>query len=131
MKLRKMGANLKSSSLKMATIHGIEHPKEYRDAVIHEWYLLPHILKHLHLYFLAKEKGSNLRNVIKNGELIVGNHSYSVIWLNRPEKCYNEEYCLLSFRYCTHLECGYVLIKTLQGKYHDNFDLVDYTARNK
>lgn len=102
---------MRASSLKLATEHGIISPQKYRDSLIHDWYVPDEFKKHLKIHFLAKELAANLRNNMKNGELVVGNHTYNVVWVNKPETIYKDKYVLLSFRYCRHLDCGYVLIK--------------------
>lgn len=102
---------MKSSSLKMLKGE-IPSPREYRDTLVHEWYLPDWITaEHLSAFFVRTLPASTLNNIIKDGEIIVAERSYSVIWLNGPAKIRRNGMCIMSFRYCKHLRSGYVLIK--------------------
>lgn len=88
------------------------NPREYRDAVIHDWDLKDTFRKQLGLYMLRKVSGPALLNKVVNGEIVVNQEPYSVIWVSGPAKVKKTQTVLLSLRYCDMLNRGYALIKT-------------------
>jgi hypothetical protein len=106
---------MKSSSIKLALEAGIPNAREYRDALIHEWYLQPQYSEKLDIYVLRETTPEKLFFHLKDGELLVNGKSYSVTWINGTRACREANYLLVSLRYCRHLERGYALVKVLQG----------------
>ena len=117
---------MRSSSLKLAIEHGIASPKIYRDSLIHDWFLDDISRNTLEVFFQAKEYSSELQDHIRNGAFLVNEKEYHITWIHRPETIFKAEFALMSFRYCRHLNCGYVLIKELDTKDAHNFDFVEY-----
>lgn len=103
---------------------GITSPREYRDALIHEWYLDNRYICGLNVFFLRKLKPAVLLDTIKNGEFIHQGKSYSVTWISKPETIRKADWCLSSFRFCPYLNTGYVLIKSLKGDHSEFEELV-------
>lgn len=122
---------MRSSSLKLALKHGIKSPKLYRDNLIHNWFLTDEDRQHLEVFFQAKEYSEELENHIRNGAYYIGEKEYQITWVNKPETIFHAEYALLSFRYCSLLRCGYVLIRELKGEDTSGFDFVEYPKEDK
>lgn len=116
---------MKSSSIKLAKTLGIESPKEYRDTLIHEWFIAKEFADRLEVYILRRLESAILFELIKDGEIILGKHTYSVIWLTRPSTARKAEFVLLSLRFCPILKCGYALVKTVVGE--STIELLDTT----
>jgi len=106
---------MKSSSLKLMTEVGISNPREYRDMLIHDWFVPPEIKERLDLFFIAMSDSDELMYAINDGEVKVNGKNYSVIWIQSPETVYKNDKALMSFRYCRYLQRGYVLVKKLEG----------------
>lgn len=106
---------MNSSSLKICIEAGIPSPREYRDALIHEWYLSPIHAEKLVTYILLSIKTKELDKRIEDGEFYIEDKKYSVVWIDRPTEVYNNDWALLSFRFCKYLQIGYVLVKVLKG----------------
>lgn len=118
---------MRSSSLKIATEHGVSSPRAYRDALIHDWFLSNEDKCTLETFFLAKEYSQELKDHIKNGAFWIDNKEYHITWIHKPETVFKAEFALLSFRYCKLLNCGYVLIKELSPEDNPNsFNFVEY-----
>lgn len=94
---------------------GIPNPREYRDALIHDFHLDAKHQKFLKQYFLAEAMTRDLFMHIKDGELHIKKKSYSVIWIEPPSKVRDASVALVSLRWCDHLNRGYVLVKILRG----------------
>lgn len=102
---------MKSSSIKMAKEHGIKSPREYRDILIHEWFIPKHLLS-LDLSLNNRIINSKLlKEYINDGELRFQKKSYSVVWLSGPREVNNNTNAILSFRWSELLDIGYVLVK--------------------
>jgi hypothetical protein len=112
---------MKSSSLRKA---GIENPRLYRDALIHDWELAPEFISHLNVYILRETTPEQLFFHLNYGEIIVQGKQYSVVWCSSPSEVRLAEYLLISLRYCPHLERGYALVKILKG--NSQFDKLEY-----
>jgi hypothetical protein len=105
---------MKSSSLKMLDA-GIANPREYRDMLVHDWFIREDYIKFLDIYLLRETTPAKLFFHMKDGELKVGGKYYSITWLNSPAKIRESGVVLVSLRYCRFLERGYALVKILQG----------------
>lgn len=117
---------MRSSSLKELIAAGIESPREYRDLLIHDWHLPEEARELVQVYFFAKEDIEMLKKKINNGTFQLDNKSYHITWIHRPETVFKAAFALLSFRYCSYLDCGYVLIKVLDEQNAPNFPYVEY-----
>lgn len=115
---------MKSSSIKMVDA-GIADPRGYRDELINEWYMREDYAAHLTVYILRETRPELLFFHIKDGELFLGNKSYSIVWINPPSACREANRLLISLRYCSYLERGYALVKILQGSNHD-YERLEY-----
>jgi hypothetical protein len=116
---------MKSSSLKLVEA-GIPNPREYRDAIIHDWYLNEDHIKHLDLHILRETRPSDFFFHVKDGELKVKGRSFSVIWVNSPAIIREAAFILISLRYCKHLERGYALVKVLKDAPNHEFPKLEY-----
>lgn len=116
---------MKSSSLKLLDA-GIEKPREYRDAIIHDWYLSSTYVSHLETHILRETRPSEFYFHMRDGELIVKGRSYSVIWINSPASIKEVPYILISLRYCRYLERGYALVKILKDSSKHEFPKLEY-----
>lgn len=116
---------MKSSSLKLIDA-GIHNPREYRDALIHDWYLCIDYVQHLETYVLRETMPSEFYFHLKDGELLVKGRSYSVIWVNSPAAIKEVPYILISLRYCKYLERGYALVKILKDASKHEFPKLEY-----
>lgn len=114
---------MKSSSLNLITKHGIKNPAEYRDTLVHSWYLSDETSSKLEVFFQRKLETDMLFRMIRDGEITVGRKEYSVIWIDSPLKIRKVRDALISFRYCPLLKCGYALVKELKGTLE-----IDYLA---
>lgn len=117
---------MRSSSLKELLSAGIESPREYRDMLIHEWHLTEEARDIVQVYFFAKESSAELKARINNGVFKLDNKDYHITWIHRPETVFKGPFALLSFRYCSYLHCGYVLIKALDAESAPDFHYVEY-----
>lgn len=115
---------MKSSSLKLAKELGLDNPREYRDALIHDWYLAPQFIEKLDIYILRESTPEKFFFNLKDGEVKVKGKLYSVTWCNSPVEVRQANFLLLSLRYCRHLERGYVLVKVLKGD--TQYDTLEY-----
>ena len=122
--------------MKLMNEQGIPSPREYRDKLIHDWWLEPQIHTKLERYFLLRAKPAIIFEAIENGELTVHKRNYSVVWINRPSYIRNLDnlpnatgWVLMSFRYCKYLRCGYVLIKVELGKTMDTIDILEWVEK--
>lgn len=102
---------MRSSSLKLLLNAGIESPRDFRDKLIHEWFLLPEESKHLDEYFLTAIPAKDFFELINEGELEWKNFLYQVIWIHKPVTVKHSGKAIVSFRYCKMLGCGYALVK--------------------
>lgn len=116
---------MKSSSLKMVEA-GITNPREYRDALIHDWFLDGKYVKHLDIHVLRETPPSQFFFHLKDGELIVKGKSYSVVWINSPTMCREVPIILVSLRYCKYLDRGYALVKILRDSNKHEFPQLEY-----
>lgn len=105
---------------------GIANPREYRDALIHDWFLRPDYIKHLDLHILRETKPADFFFHAKDGELKVQNKSYSIVWVNSPALIRQAKLALVSLRYCKYLDRGYALVKVLQDADNHEFPKLDY-----
>lgn len=107
---------MKSSSLALAQKWGIKSPREYRDKLIHEFYiegtLYPEEARATDCWFV-QITSQKLKERIVNGEFLFQGDQYSVVWVNSPTTVYKGTKALLSFRWSKVLNRGYVLIKRL------------------
>ncbi len=103
---------MKSSSLsKLLLAKGIDSPRAYRDALIHDWDPGTKVTCMLEVFMLRRINTKELFQHMKDGEFRLNKKLYSVIWMNMPALIRNEDYCLISFRYCAILERGYSLVR--------------------
>ena len=114
---------MKSSSIQMVK-SGIESPKEYRDSIIHDWYLPNKYKQHLSMYILAEAKVIEFFKHSNDGELLIKGKKYSITFIHSPEKLRKNTYCLISLRYSDLLERGYALVKVLEG--NGQFNPLEY-----
>lgn len=112
---------MKSSSLKMIDA-GISNPREYRDALIHEWHLKEEYRRHLVVFMLRYTTPQSFFRFMKDGELTIARKSHSVTWINHPNIIRGADRILVSVRYCGMLDRGYVLVK----KYDHDIDEIDF-----
>lgn len=117
---------MRSSSLQELIAAGVGSPRTYRDLLIHEWHLAEWERNIVQAYFLAKEDTEVLKQKIHNGVFKLDNKDYHITWIHRPETVYKAPFALLSFRYCSYLRCGYVLIKALDADSAPDFLYVEY-----
>lgn len=107
---------MKSSSIKLAKEAGINNAREYRDALIHDWYLSPIFAEKLVVFIQRETPSKELFTRMKDGEIKIGGNTYSIVWINHPTEIKKKySHALVSLRYCKHLERGYILVKALQG----------------
>lgn len=106
---------MKSSSLRQMVKDGTLSPRDYRDALIHDWYLTDEYKKHLLMYMLAETTPEEFFAHTKDGELFLGDRSYSITYIHSPAILRKADYLVLSLRYCEKLQRGYVLVKVLEG----------------
>lgn len=106
---------MKSSSLKLVG-QGISNPSDYRDALIHEWYLRKEYATNLAMYMLKETPIELFQANSKDGELTVQGKKYSITWIHSPSKIKKADTkrLLVSIRYCRDLDRGYVLVKLLE-----------------
>lgn len=118
---------MKSSSLRLLE-EGIENPREYRDMLIHDWFLRSDYADKLEIHILKETKPSELFfHLSDDGELLIRGRSYSVTWINSPAKVREAEFALVSLRFCKFLNRGYALIKVLQDPQNHEFEKLEYT----
>jgi hypothetical protein len=115
---------MKSSSIRLAEQAGIPNAREYRDALIHEWYLQPHFADNLEIFVLRVTEPKDLFFHIRDGELLIGGRSYSITWVNGAKHCREANELLVSLRYCRYLERGYALVKLCVGDH--NHERLEY-----
>lgn len=94
---------------------GISDPRNYRDAVIHDWQLLPKYQEHLVVYVIAETTPAELFFHLRDGELFIKDKPYSVTWIDNPALARASEILLVSLRFCKYMNKGYALVKTLKG----------------
>lgn len=118
---------MKSSSLKLIKDAGVASPSEYRDNLIHNWYLSEEYSKHLTMHILRETESLDFfKHFSKDGELQVKEHFYSVTWINSPATIRKNKYCLVSLRYCPYLGRGYALVKVLFDSDKSEFPKLEY-----
>lgn len=105
---------MKSSSLQMMDA-GIPDPRDYRDNIIHEWYLTQNYIEKLSIYILRETPKEEFFFNVHDGELKVKGKLYSITWNNSPSKCREAKILLVSLRYCPFLDRGYALVRILKG----------------
>lgn len=107
---------MKSSSLtKLLSAQGIDSPRAYRDALIHDWDPGTKVIANLKIFMLKRVNTDDLFACIQDGEFRLNKNLYSVIWMNSPSFIRGQDSCLVSFRYCSILERGYALVRTDSG----------------
>src|SRR5260221_6445973 len=102
---------MRSSSLKLLNNSGIDHPREFRDKLIHEWYLQWEEIKYLDEHLLTAIPIEEFFSKIKEGEIQWGRFTYQIIWIQKPESIKKSGLAIVSFRFCKFLNCGYALVK--------------------
>jgi len=106
---------MRSSSLKLLLKAGVENPREYRDKVIHEWFLTSEEIKYLTYYSLRSIPIEKFFNSIdEDGELWHNEYNYQLVWIHKPESVRQSGLAIVSFRFCDMLNCGYALVKKNQ-----------------
>lgn len=104
---------MRSSSLFLAVKHHIPSPREYRDTLIHEWYIPQKYKDYLQAFFQRKCSASDLLAIVRDGEITIDGQHYAITWVNSPTKIKENGMAILSFRRCRFLGAGYVLAKCL------------------
>lgn len=103
---------MKSSSLtKLLSAKGIDSPRAYRDALIHDWDPGTKVTCMLTIFMLKRVSTVELFGHMQDGEIRVNKNLYSIIWMNMPAIIRSHDFCLVSFRYCSILERGYALVR--------------------
>lgn len=103
---------MKSSSIAMY-MGGIKSPKDYRDSIIHDWYLPNNYKRSLSMFMLVETTAEAFFAHSKDGELTINGKQYSITFINSPEALKKNTLVLLSIRYSDYLHRGYVLAKCL------------------
>jgi len=106
---------MRSSSLKSLAEQGIRSPREYRDSLIHDWYLKEETINYLEEYLLRSVSAENLFEMVIDGEIQLGKHKYQLIWIHKPASVRQTGKAIVSFRYCKFLNCGYALVRKQDG----------------
>lgn len=102
---------MRSSSLKLLLDSRIEHPREYRDRLIHEWYLKKEDTEFLEVFIMQYYSIEVFLAKVIDDEIRLGTKKYQIIWVHRPQTVKKSGTAVISFRYCNLLDCGYALIK--------------------
>lgn len=63
-------------------------------------------------YFLLSKHGTEVADMVENGEILYNGAIYKINWLSLPSACYRSQHVLLSFRRGIGMRYGYVLIVT-------------------
>ena len=103
---------MRSSSLKMIKDNNIPSPRDYRDQLIHEWFLPQKYIDKFEVYQIRTVKGYCLDTT--NGLIHWKDREYNVVWLSGPKSVKVNSMAIISFRYCSLLEIGYALIKVFR-----------------
>lgn len=105
---------------------GIVNPSDYRDALIHTWYLRQEYANNLEVYILCETTVGEFIANQKDGELTIRGKKYSITWISSPAKINKSESrrLLVSIRYCRELDRGYALVKLLEGD--GQFNVLEY-----
>ena len=102
---------MRSSSLKQLLDSGIKSPRDFRDKLIHDWFLTFEETKYLDEYVLTALPVSEFFELIREGEISWGKFTYQIIWVHKPATVRQSGKAIVSFRYCRMLGCGYALVK--------------------
>lgn len=102
---------MRSSSLKALLNVGVRSPREFRDKLIHEWFLTLEETKYLDEHLLAAIPVEEFFPLIKNGEILYGKFIYQIVWVHKSGTVKQSGKAIVSFRFCRMLGCGYALVK--------------------
>lgn len=114
---------MKSSSIKLVDA-GIPNPSNYRDSLIHDWYLKDEYKDKLSIFILRETTKELFFFNVKDGELLVQGKQYSITWVSSPSACREHTFLLVSLRYCPHLDRGYALVQVLKG--NGQYETLEY-----
>lgn len=101
---------MRSSSLKLLQSE-VDNPREFRDKIIHDWFLTSEEVRHLHKHLLSAIPVEEFFDKIEHGQIQHGDYAYQVVWIHKAASVKKSGKAIVSFRYCKFLNCGYALVK--------------------